>query len=122
MKKAFTLLEVLIVIIIIAILATFAIPRYLKAARRAIASEAVTTIGAIRGALARYYQEWNTLPSSLDELDIDNPNLVPNAKFTYSFSGASLDDYSVTALGQGRAEGITVIYDATTNSIDITYP
>ncbi|MCD6080096.1 MAG: prepilin-type N-terminal cleavage/methylation domain-containing protein, partial [Candidatus Omnitrophica bacterium] len=42
MKKGFTLLEILIVIIIIAILATFAIPQYIRAAKRAIASEAIS--------------------------------------------------------------------------------
>jgi len=125
MKKGFTMLENLIVIIIIAILATFAIPQYLKASKRAIASEAVTTIGAIRGGLARYYQEYNELTSDLDDLDIDNPNDVSNANFTYSIPDTSgMDTYKIRAEGNkgSRAAGIIVEYDASNNKIDITYP
>ncbi len=123
MKKGFTMLEILIVIIIIAILATFAIPQYLRAAKRAIASEAVTAIGSIRGGLARYYQEYNTLTSTLDDMDIDNPNDVNNANFTYSIPDTSgMDSYKIHADGQNRADGISVDYDASTNKMDITYP
>jgi len=125
MKKGFTMLEILIVIIIIAILATFAIPQYLKASKRAIASEAVTTIGAIRGGLARYYQEFNALTSTLDDLDIDNPNNVNNANFTYTIPDTSgMDSYKIHAEGNSgsRAAGISVDYDASTNKMDITYP
>ncbi|MDP8233534.1 MAG: prepilin-type N-terminal cleavage/methylation domain-containing protein [Candidatus Saelkia tenebricola] len=121
MKKGFTMLEILIVIIIVAILATFAIPQYLKASKRAIAAEAVTTIGAIRGGLARYYQEYMTLTATLSELDVDNPNEVSNRNFGYSFTGGTLDTYEVKACGKNRADGIEVTYDAASNTIDINY-
>lgn len=126
MRKGFTLLEILIVIIIIAILATFAIPQYLKASKRAIASEAVTTIGAIRGALMRYYQEYQQLTNDISALDIDNPNdpaEVPNANFTYTITGDDIHSYTITAEGKDgtRADGITVTYTASNNKIDIQY-
>ena len=127
-KKGFTMLEILIVIIIIAILATFAIPQYLKASQRAIASEAVTSIGAIRGALARYYQEYNQLTEDLDSLDVNNPEDVPNANFGYEITGTAdgIDNYVITATGVGgdtrASEDLIVTYDAEFNKIDITYP
>ncbi len=125
-RKGFTMLEILIVIIIIAILATFAIPQYLKASRRAIASEAVTSIGALRGALARYYQEYNTLTSTIDDLDVDNPNSVNNANFTYTIPDTSdIDTYKIYATGNAspsRATGIDVCYTASDNKIEIRYP
>ncbi|MDD5613465.1 MAG: pilin [Candidatus Omnitrophica bacterium] len=124
-RKGFTMLEILIVIIIIAILATFAIPQYLKASKRAIASEAVTSIGSLRGAIARYYQEYNALTSVKDDLDIDNPDSVPNANFNYTIDPAGgITGYEITANGNtgSRAEGITVTYTASDNKVAITYP
>jgi prepilin-type N-terminal cleavage/methylation domain-containing protein len=125
-SKGFTMLEILIVIIIIAILATFAIPQYLKASRRAIASEAVTSIGALRGALARYYQEYNTLTPNIDDLDVDNPNDVSNANFDYTIPDTTdMDNYKIFAQGRplpSRATGIDVCYTASNNKIEIRYP
>jgi len=51
MKKGFTLIELLIVVIIIAILATFAIPQYLKAVERAKGSKARHNASIIASAL-----------------------------------------------------------------------
>jgi len=125
-RKGFTMLEILIVIIIIAILATFAIPQYLRASQRAIAAEAVTSIGAVRGALARYYQENGSFTGVVwNELDIDNPNDVNKANFSYEIPlTTDMDNYHITAAGKGdsRAEGIDVCYDANSNKIEIRYP
>jgi type IV pilus assembly protein PilA len=122
MKKGFTLLEILIVIIIIAILATFAIPQYIRAAKRAIASEAISVIGSIKGALARYYQENGDITTNLDDLDIDNPNSVTGHNFTYTISGTGIDGYTITAQpATTRAKGITVTYQAASNSYEVCY-
>ena len=47
-RKAFTLLELLIVILIIAIIATLAFPEYMKWREKAIAAEAINILGAKR--------------------------------------------------------------------------
>jgi len=47
MKKGFTLIELLIVVIVIAILATFAIPQYLKAVERAKGAKAKHSLSII---------------------------------------------------------------------------
>ena len=126
-KKGFTMLEILIVIIIIAILATFAIPQYLKASKRAIASEAVTTIGALRGAIARYHQEHNQMPSTgqdLSNLDIDSPNTDTNANFIYEIlSNTAIGNYTISAIGKDgtRGEGLGVCYNANGNNMEILY-
>lgn len=122
MRKGFTLLEILIVIIIIAILATFAIPQYIRASKRAIASEAVSVIGSIKGAMARYYQEHGVTTTNLDNLDIDNPNEVVGHNFTYTIGGSGITGYTITANPYTtRAAGLVVTYRASTNEYEITY-
>ncbi len=133
MKRGFTLLEILIVIIIIAILATFAIPQYIRAAKRAIASEAISVIGSIKGALARYYQEYGTLPPrefSSEEgswpLDIDNPKSVAGANFSYTIApkkdATGPSAYEIIAASKTpRSSGITVYYDGSQNKYEVCY-
>jgi len=53
-KSGFTLVELLVVLLIIAILAAVATPLYLQNAKRARASEAVATMSLIRQALREY--------------------------------------------------------------------
>jgi len=59
MKKAFTLVELLIVVIIIGILATIAMPAYQGMVWRARCSEVPTTVMALARAADRYYIEHN---------------------------------------------------------------
>jgi len=52
--RGFTLLELLMVVIIIAILAAVALPQYIRATERARASQAISWLGAMRSAELRY--------------------------------------------------------------------
>jgi len=73
-KKGFTLLELMIVVIIIGILATLALPRFLKAASKARWAAAASTLGIIRSSQMRYYAEFTTYSSLMSQLDIDLPS------------------------------------------------
>ncbi|MCM8773787.1 MAG: prepilin-type N-terminal cleavage/methylation domain-containing protein [Candidatus Omnitrophica bacterium] len=73
MKKGFTLLELLIVVIIVGILAGIALPQFFRAAERARASEGVNALGVIRSSLLRYYSERGALTNSLTDLDVEMP-------------------------------------------------
>jgi len=75
MRKGFTLLELLTVVIIVAILAVIAIPQYFKAAERARATEAVNLLGMIRRAQIRYYAEHAYTTDDCSDLDVDIPDL-----------------------------------------------
>ncbi len=105
-KKGFTLLEVLIVVIIIGILASIALPQYIATLEKGRSGEAVVNIGSIRTSLDRYWYQNNdltgaTLPSDglAGTLDIDNPNAVTNRLYNYAISGLS---------GAGAARAYTV--------------
>ena len=94
-QKAFTLLELLIVIIILGILASIALPRYMRTAERGKDSEAYVHLSLIRIAELDYYADFNTYTNDLDNLNIDNPNLLPpppvgTRLFTYSIQPAPL--------------------------------
>lgn len=85
--RAFTLIELMVVVIIIGILAAFAIPQYTKTIERSHQSEAITNLGIIRGAQLRYFAEYNTYTDISSRLDID---FSSSAKyFAYDVTGAS---------------------------------
>ncbi len=63
-KSAFTLLELMIVIIIVGILATLAIPQFTKAAEKARLTEAFGMVGTIKKAIFMYRAEYNCSPLS----------------------------------------------------------
>lgn len=74
-QGGFTLLELLMVVIIIAILASIALPQFLRAAERSRLSEALGILGTIRSAQQRYAAQDPTgvYAASLCGLDIDLP-------------------------------------------------
>ncbi len=103
-KKGFTLLELLIVVIIIGMLATIALPQYVATIEKARSGEAVINIGAIRVALDRYWYQNGALPANdnFATLDVDNPNNIINKLYLYSFKDngttSSKRKYNVTAI------------------------
>ena len=80
-KRGFTLLELLMVVIIIAILAAIAMPQYFRTVERSRSGEALQVLAAIRGSQLRYYAQYLAYGAGVANLDIDVP-----ANATWNFT------------------------------------
>ena len=84
-KVGFTLLELLMVVVIIAILASIALPQYIRASEKARSTEALTALGAIRQSELRYkaLSQNGIYTGVVNQLDVEFANSNnPNATLT----------------------------------------
>jgi len=86
-KKGFTLIETLIVMLIISILISFAIPNYLEAKKTAQAAKVIADFEVIRTAVLIYYSETGTFPRNYypGQLPPEIKKYLP-VKFTFNLN------------------------------------
>ncbi|MBF0594315.1 MAG: prepilin-type N-terminal cleavage/methylation domain-containing protein [Candidatus Omnitrophica bacterium] len=87
-NKGFTLIEIIIVIVILGIMATLALPRLAAQTNAAQGAEAMQYFGIIKRAAATCYEATNnfTLCASQAALGVTTPQ---NSRFAYSFTAAA---------------------------------
>lgn len=120
-KKGFTLLEVLIVIIIIGILAAIALPQYTKTLEKAKSAEAITQLGTFRASMGRrWYDQYAeggnySQLSNISNLDVDVPT---GGEWSYDITDVtpaafniSKQKYYFKAVRNGTSNGTWVEMD-----------
>jgi len=78
---AFTLIELLIVVAIIAILAAIAVPNFLEAQARSKVSRVKSDMRSVATALESYCVDWNHYPFGAEANDLDAPAYPPTEVF-----------------------------------------
>ena len=117
--KGFTLVELLMVVIIIGILATLAIPNYVRSVERSKGSKAIAGMDSIRKANLQYRAFFDTFSSDvLDLEDFDLPDvLVQDADPDWSYAMVGTDNtLDITAsrlLGPYSGSTMTMTHDGT---------
>ena len=98
-KSGFTLLEIIIVIIIVGVLASLALPRFFSTVEFARSTEALNQLGVVRESVARNYLVNNGTYTfaTMAVLDVEDPSTAPGTHFTYSISGTTATGYTLQA-------------------------
>ncbi len=121
-KSGFTLLEIIIVVIIVGVLASLALPKFFATVEYSRAQEALSTIAVVRGSLERYYIQNNGtyVGASTSTIDVGDPLAgQPNNHFAISIPAVNQTTYTITATRTSRDRGnfgdfISVAQTATT--------
>ncbi|MFH1062571.1 MAG: prepilin-type N-terminal cleavage/methylation domain-containing protein [Candidatus Omnitrophota bacterium] len=117
-KKAFTLIELMITVMIIAILVSIAIPNYINTVERARAREARSTLESMLAAERSYAAERRSFISlgaatttDWQAIGLENPNLNTNNSWTYTGTAAGTNFTATATRIDGPYGGATIDLD-----------
>lgn len=109
-RNGFSLIELMMVVIIIGILVTIAIPNYSRSVERAKCAQAMGTLKSLRNAMGSWYVSTGEYTGA-DEATLGNEvhaTFEDNADWTYSFT-VGVSDYTLTATRvKGPHIGLTI--------------
>ena len=112
-NSGFSLVELTIVVIVLGVLSTFAVPRFLQAVERTKAAEAFAYLAEVSSSQARYNAQHGEYASVL--LDLDVVLRTPNNFAVGAPSSANYEiEWEVTLTRTGASSGYgpyTVIFD-----------
>ena len=109
-SKGFTLLEILIVIVILAVLAGLAIPVYTAAVEKSKAQEAIQQLELVRASMLRFFQTngtyagatlraWPAGAAAVTDIDTDPNNLTGGQlwRFNYVITAQAAATFTITS-------------------------
>jgi prepilin-type N-terminal cleavage/methylation domain-containing protein len=124
-QKGFTLIELLIVIAIIGILASIAIPMYRAQTIKAKLTEVSNSMSKVSTAVAAYYQEEGRFPETAlndpvaikSTLGVALPVGVHYVASASVLAGTGTVVFGIMGTGDGTVDGGTLTLSPTTNSV-----
>ncbi len=107
LAKGFTLVELAVVIVIIGVLAAFAVPRFRASVERSKAAEAFNYLSSIAAAQERYHARQGSYATDLATLDIkfSTPKYFTVGTVAPGTTGSIEDSWSLTLTRTGAAAG-----------------
>ena len=106
-NRGFTLVELAVVVVIIGVLAAFAVPRFLASVERSKAAEAFNYLSSIQAAQERFHARQGTYASDLTGLDIKMTSIkyFTAGEVTAGSTGNLQDSWSLTLTRAGASAG-----------------
>jgi type IV pilus assembly protein PilE len=118
-KKGFTLLELIIVIIIIGVLATLGFSQYTKMIEKGRAAEARAILGSLRTMQAAYYLENGIYTAAITELGGAEPTACTNSHY-FSYACAATGTCTATrCTANGKTPNFSTAYTKTLTVVGV---
>jgi len=106
-RKAFTLVELAVVVVIIGVLAAFAVPRFLASVERSKAAEAFNYLAAVQSAQERVHARQGQYASVVTDLDIkfSAPKYFTVGTIAAGSTASLEDSWTLTLTRAGASAG-----------------